>query len=120
MGLIQTLNVTPNIVNNVEIGPKRNVQTLGETNVVKRPKKSATKILDLSKYPMLKMNASPRKKRDVRSIGKNEAQERRFGSKVQQLVNGTMHHNVLQLLNTEPNKRNILNAPKFHINIAIE
>merc|ERR1711909_185804 len=50
--------------------------TLGETNVVKGPKKSVTKILDLSKYPMLKMNASPRKKRDVRSIGKNEAQKK--------------------------------------------
>merc|ERR1712062_801056 len=85
-----------------------------------RPKKSVTKILDLSKYPMLKTNVSPRKKRDVRSIGKNEAQERRFGLKIQQLVNGTMHLNVLQLLNTEPNKRNILNAPKFHISIAIE
>merc|ERR1712141_12713 len=77
--LIRTLNVPPNIVNNVEIGRKRNVPTLGETNVVNKPKKSAMKILDQSKYPMLKTNVSPRKKRDVRSIGKNEVQERRFG-----------------------------------------
>merc|ERR1711994_584949 len=85
----------------------------------KKPKKSVKTITDQSKFPMSKMNALLRKKRDVRSIGKNRPQERRFGLKIQQLVNGTMLLNVLQLLNTELSKKNILNAPKYHINTAI-
>merc|ERR1712165_386152 len=80
---------------------------------------NAKTITDQSKFPMSKMNALQRKKRDVRSIGKNQLQERRFGLKIQQLVNGTMPLNVLQLLNTELSKKNILNAPRYHINTAI-
>merc|ERR1711902_321778 len=88
-------------------------------NAVKKPKKNVKIITDQLKFPMLKTNALQRKKRDVRSIGKNQPQERRFGLKIQQLVNGTMPLNVLQLLNTELSKKNILNAPRYHINIAI-
>merc|ERR1712165_223617 len=58
-------------------------------------------------------------KRDVRSIGKNQPQERRFGLKIQRLVNGTTPLNVLQLLNTELSKKNILNVPRYHTNTAI-
>merc|ERR1712223_2061261 len=65
---------------------------------------------------MSKTNASQRKKRDVRSIGKNQPQERRFGLKIQRHVNGAMPLNVPQLLNTEPSKKNIRNAPMSHIN----
>merc|ERR1712088_1227214 len=64
-------------------------------------------------------NALLRKKRDVKSIGKNQPQERRFGLKIQLLVNGTTPLNVLQLLNTELSRKNILNAPRYHINTAI-
>merc|ERR1711994_1022524 len=85
----------------------------------KKPKKSVKTITDQSKFPMSKMNALLRKKRDVRSIGKNQPQERRFGLKIQLLVNGTTPLNVLQLLNTELSKKNILNAPRYHINTAI-
>merc|ERR1711902_81485 len=88
-------------------------------NAVKKPKKNVKIITDQLKFPMLKTNALQRKKRDVRSIGKNQPQERRFGLKIQQLVNGTMLLNVLLLLNTELSKKNILNAPKYHINTAI-
>merc|ERR1712141_254702 len=88
-------------------------------NAVKKPKKNAKTITDQLKFPMSKTNALQRKKRDVRSIGKNQHQERRFGLKIQQLVNGTMPLNVLQLLNTELSKKNILNAPRYHINTAI-
>merc|ERR1711994_991727 len=85
----------------------------------KKPKKSVKTITDQSKFPMSKMNALLRKKRDVRSIGKNRPQERRFGLKIQLLVNGTTPLNVLQLLNTELSRKNILNAPRYHINTAI-
>merc|ERR1712165_127398 len=80
---------------------------------------NAKTITDQSKFPMSKMNASQRKKRDVRSIGKNQPQERRFGLRIQPLVNGTTPLNVLQLLNTELSKKNILNAPRYPINTAI-
>ena len=43
---IQILNAQPNIVNNVEIGPKRSVLTHGETNAVKKPKKNVKTITD--------------------------------------------------------------------------
>ena len=75
---------------------------------------------DQSKSLMLKMNASQRKKRDVKNIGKNQAQERRFGWKIQLPANGTMPLNVLPLPNTEPNKRSILNVPRYHIKIVGE
>merc|ERR1719422_2569950 len=116
---IQILNAQPNIVNNVEIGQKRSVLTHGETNAVKKLKKNVKTITDQSKFRMLKTNALQRKKRDVRSIGKNQPQERKFGLKIQRLVNGTTPLNVLQLLNTELSKKNILNAPRYHINTAI-
>merc|ERR1712038_1301843 len=87
--------------------------------MAKKPKKNVKTITDLSKFPMLKMNALRRKKRDVRSIGKNQPQERRFGLKIQRHVNGTTPLNVLQLLNTELSKKNILNAPRYPINTAI-
>merc|ERR1711997_1326965 len=85
----------------------------------KKPKKNVKTITDQSKFPMLKTNALQRKKRDVRSIGKNQPQERRFGLKIQRLVNGMMPLNVLQLLNTELSKKNILNAPRYRTNTAI-
>merc|ERR1712038_1617561 len=87
--------------------------------MAKKPKKNVKTITDLSKFPMLKMNALQRKKRDVRSIGKNQPQERRFGLRIQRLVNGTTPLNVLQLLNTGLSKKNILNAPRYHINTVI-
>merc|ERR1712152_50089 len=65
-------------------------------------------------------NVSQRKKRDVKNIGKNQPQERRFGWKIQLPASGTMPLNVLLLLNTEPNKRSILNVPRYHIKIASE
>merc|ERR1712018_872699 len=116
---IQILNAQPNIVNNVEIGQKRSVLTHGETNAVKKPKKNVKTITDQLKFPMLKTNVLQRKKRDVKSIGKNQPQERRFGLKIQLLVNGTTPLNVLQLLSTELSRKNILNAPRYHINTAI-
>merc|ERR1712141_571454 len=76
-------------------------------------------ITDQSKFPMSKTSVLQRKKRDVKSIGKNQPQERRFGLKIQLLVNGTTPLNVLQLLNTELSRKNILNAPRYHINTAI-
>merc|ERR1712186_98288 len=85
----------------------------------KKPKKNVKTITDQSKFPMSKTNASQRKKRDVRSIGKNQPQERRFGLRIQRLVNGTTPLNVLQLLNIELSRKNILNAPRYRISTAI-
>merc|ERR1719351_176583 len=115
---IQTPNVPRNIVSNVETGPKRNVLTPGEMIAALNKRRNVKIIIDQSKSRMLKMNASQRKKRDVKNIGKNQPQERRFGWKIQLPANGTMLLNVLLLLNTEPNKRGIRNAPRYHIKIV--
>merc|ERR1711997_1234463 len=117
---IQTPNVLRNIASNVETGPKRNVLTPGEMIAARSKRRNVRIIIDRSKSRMLKMNVSQRKKRDVKNIGKNQPLERRFGWKIQLPANGTMPLNVPLLLNTELNKKGILNVPRYHIKIVSE
>ena len=117
---ILTPNVPQNIVSNVETGPKRNVLTPGEMIAARNKRRNVKIIIGQSKSRMLKMNVSQRKKRDVKNIGRNQPPERRFGWKIQLPASGTMPLNVLLLQNTEPNKRSILNVPRYHIKIASE
>merc|ERR1719423_309837 len=74
---IQTPNVPGNIVSNVETGPKRNVLTPGEMIAAPNKRRNVKIIIDQSKSRMLKMNASQRKKRDVKNIGKNQPLEKK-------------------------------------------
>ena len=72
-------SVRQNIGSNVEIGPRRNAQILGEMSAANSPKKNVSRANDQYKSLMKKTSVHPRKNVGVRNIGKNASKEKKFG-----------------------------------------
>ena len=98
-----------------ETGRIRNALIHGETNAVPKPKRNVMSTLGQYRYHMKKMNALKGTKRDVRSIGKNAARERKCGLRTQPVVKTTKLPTANLSPNTEPRMRSTPNAIRFHI-----